>query len=99
VKAKIAFLTLLSVLVAVVAFWLVPVASAASPEQDCQAAGGVYTHDGPNSTCVISNQQPVGNSDNTKGTTTTETGPGKSDPNSDTTSCTGITNPSGSRCK
>jgi hypothetical protein len=77
----------------------VPAGQAASPAQECQAAGGVYTADGPNSTCVINNQEPVGNSGNTKGTTTTETGPGKSDPNSDTTSCTGVTNPSGSHCK
>jgi hypothetical protein len=76
-----------------------PAGQAASPAQDCANAGGTYYPDGPNSRCVISNQEPVGNSDNTKGTTTTETGPGKSDPNSDTTSCTGITNPSGSHCK
>ena len=98
-KAKIAFLTLLSVFVAVVAFWLVPVASAASPAQECADANGTYIADGPNSRCVIDNTQPVGNSGNTKGTTTTETGPGKSEPNSDTTSCTGVSNPSGSHCK
>jgi hypothetical protein len=76
-----------------------PAGQAASPAQDCANAGGTYYADGPNSRCVIDNTEPAGNSDVRKGTTTTETGPGKSEPNSETTSCTGVTNPSGSHCK
>jgi len=63
---------------------------AASPAQDCAAAGGTYTAAGPNSSCTFPGD-PVGNSDNTKGGSS-DTGPGKSDPNSDTTTCTGVNN-------
>src|SRR5690349_16416852 len=41
-------------------------AQAASPAQDCEAAGGTYTAAGPNSTCTFPGE-PVGNSSNTKG--------------------------------
>jgi hypothetical protein len=63
---------------------------AASPAEECAAAGGTYTAAGPNSTCTMPGE-PVGNSSNTKGGSET-TGPGKSEPNSDTTVCTGVNN-------
>jgi hypothetical protein len=44
-------------------------ALAASPAEDCAAAGGTYTAAGPDSTCTIAGT-PVGNSDNTKGGST-----------------------------
>lgn len=61
-----------------------------SPAQECEQAGGTYIHDGPNSTCTYPGT-PVGNSDNTKGGSQT-TGPGKSEPNSETENCTGVNN-------
>lgn len=67
-----------------------PGAYAASPAQECEAAGGTYTHAGPDSTCVLPGT-PVGSSSNTKGGSSTS-GPGKSEPNSDTTTCTGVNN-------
>jgi hypothetical protein len=65
-------------------------ALAASPAEDCAAAGGIYTAAGPDSTCTIAGT-PVGNSDNTKGGST-DTGPGKSQPNEEVTTCTGVNN-------
>jgi hypothetical protein len=62
----------------------------ASPAQECMAAGGTYTAAGPNSSCTLPGA-PVGNSDNTKGGSET-TGPGKSEPNSETVTCTGVNN-------
>ena len=56
-----------------------PVAYAASPEQECVAAGGTFVHAGPGSSCTFP-AEPVGNSDNTKGGSETS-GPGKSEPN------------------
>jgi hypothetical protein len=71
-------------------FVLAPVTFAANPAQDCTDAGGTYVADGPNSTCTFPGD-PVGNSANTKGGSQ-DTGPGKSEPNSDTTTCTGVNN-------
>ena len=85
-------LFIVTVVAALVAAILVfsPLTYAASPAQDCAAAGGTYTAAGPNSTCTIPGA-PVGNSSNTKGGSSTA-GPGKSEPNSDTTTCTGVNN-------
>jgi hypothetical protein len=66
------------------------IALAASPAEECAAAGGTYTAAGPDSTCTIAGT-PVGNSDNTKGGST-DTGPGKSQPNEEVTTCTGVNN-------
>jgi hypothetical protein len=63
---------------------------AASPAQECAAAGGTYNPDGPNSSCVIPGDQ-VGNSGNTKGGSS-DTGPGKSEPNEELVNCTGVNN-------
>jgi hypothetical protein len=64
---------------------------AANPEQECEADGvSTYIHDGPNSTCSTPGE-PVGNSDNTKGGSV-DTGPGKSEPNEEVTTCTGVNN-------
>jgi hypothetical protein len=63
---------------------------AASPAQDCAAAGGTYTAAGPDSSCTFPGA-PVGNSDNTKGGSS-DTGPGKSEPNEEVTNCTGVNN-------
>ena len=63
---------------------------AASPAQDCAAAGGVYDAAGPESSCNFEGEQ-VGNSDNTKGGSQV-TGPGKSEPNKEETTCTGVNN-------
>ena len=63
---------------------------AASPAQECAAAGGTYTAAGPDSSCTFPGE-PVGNSDNTKGGSS-ETGPGKSEPNEEETICTGVNN-------
>jgi hypothetical protein len=87
------FLFALSLTVVLVAAILVfsPVTYAANPEQECEATpGNVYVHDGPNSTCTTPGE-PVGNSDNTKGGSQTS-GPGKSEPNSEETVCTGVNN-------
>jgi hypothetical protein len=86
------FLIALSSTAALVAVLLVlaPVSYAASPAQECTAAGGTYTAAGPDSTCTFPGT-PVGNSDNTKGGAT-ESGPGKSEPNSEETVCTGVNN-------
>jgi hypothetical protein len=86
------FLFVLSLTAVLVAAVLVfsPVTYAASPAQDCAAAGGVYTAAGPDSTCAFP-ADPVGQSDNTKGGSQTS-GPGKSDPNSTDTTCTGVNN-------
>jgi hypothetical protein len=68
-----------------------PVAYAANPEQECEADGvSTYFHDGPNSRCVTPGDQ-VGNSSNTKGGSV-DTGPGKSEPNEEVTTCTGVNN-------
>ena len=85
-------LFIVTVVAALVAAILVfsPLTYAASPAQDCAAAGGTYTAAGPNSTCTFPGA-PVGNSSNTKGGSAT-TGPGKSQPNSDETVCTGVNN-------
>ena len=69
---------------------LSPVSYAASPKQECEAAGGTYNAAGPNSTCTMPGQ-PVGNSHNPKGGST-DTGPGKSKPNEEVTTCTGVNN-------
>jgi hypothetical protein len=82
-------LCLMAVLAAAI-FVLAPVTFAASPAQDCAAAGGTYVANGPNSTCTMAGT-PVGNSDNTKGGSQAS-GPGKSDPNTTTTTCTGVNN-------
>ena len=63
---------------------------AASPAQECTAAGGTYTPAGPNSSCTFPGT-PVGNSDNTKGGSS-DTGPGKSEPNEEVITCTGTNN-------
>ena len=65
-------------------------ALAASPAQECAALGGTYEPAGPNSTCTIPGT-PVGNSANTKGGST-DTGPGKSEPNEEVVTCTGVNN-------
>jgi hypothetical protein len=83
------FLCLTAVLVAAI-FALAPITFAASPAQDCTAAGGTYVSAGPDSTCTLPGT-PVGSSDNTKGGSETS-GPGKSEPQSDTTTCTGVNN-------
>jgi hypothetical protein len=82
----------LSSTVAFVAVILVfsPATYAASPAQDCAALGGTYDAAGPDSSCNFAGE-PVGNSDNTKGGSQ-ETGPGKSEPNSTETTCTGVNN-------
>jgi hypothetical protein len=67
-----------------------PATFADSPAQECAAAGGTYTAAGPDSTCTMPGT-PVGNSGNTKGGST-ETGPGKSEPNEEETICTGVNN-------
>jgi len=67
-----------------------PLSYAASPAQECVAAGGTYTAAGPDSTCTFPGT-PVGNSDNTKGGST-DTGPGKSEPNEEIVTCTGVNN-------
>jgi hypothetical protein len=82
-------LTMAGILVAAILVFS-PVTYAASPAQECEAAGGSYTAAGPNSTCTFPGT-PVGNSSNTKGGSSTS-GPGKSEPNSETTSCTGVNN-------
>jgi hypothetical protein len=82
-------LSLAAVLAAVVLAFS-PATYAASPAQDCATAGGTYNAAGPNSTCTFPGE-PVGNSSSTKGGGAT-TGPGKSEPNSDTTTCTGVNN-------
>ena len=61
---------------------------AASPAQECAAAGGTYTAAGPDSSCTFPGD-PVGNSDNTKGGSS-DTGPGKSEPNEEVITCTGV---------
>ena len=66
------------------------IGSAASPAQECTAAGGQYVAAGPDSSCTFPGA-PVGNSDNTKGGSV-ESGPGKSEPNSEETVCTGVNN-------
>jgi hypothetical protein len=81
------FLCLMAALAAAI-FVLAPVTFAASPAQDCTSAGGTYVANGPNSTCTFPGT-PVGNSANTKGGSQTS-GPGKSEPNSTTTTCTGV---------
>jgi len=63
---------------------------AASPAQDCAAAGGTYTAAGPDSSCTFPGD-PVGNSDNTKGGSS-DTGPGKSEPNEEVINCDGVNN-------
>ena len=63
---------------------------AASPAQECTAAGGTYVAAGPDSSCTFPGT-PVGNSDNTKGGSS-ETGPGKSEPNKEEVTCTGLNN-------
>ena len=85
-------LVALSGITVLVAVMLVFAASgyAASPAQDCAAAGGTYTAAGPDSTCTFPGD-PVGNSGNTKGGSETS-GPGKSEPNSEETVCTGVNN-------
>jgi hypothetical protein len=67
-------------------------AQAASPADECTAAGGTYTAAGPDSTCTFPST-PVGNSDNTKGGSV-ETGPGNSDTSTheDEEICTGVNN-------
>ena len=67
-----------------------PVGYAASPAQECAAAGGTYVPAGPDSSCTFPGT-PVGNSDNTKGGSQTS-GPGKSEPNETETTCTGVNN-------
>ena len=67
-----------------------PATYAATPAQECAEAGGTYTAAGPDSSCDFP-AEPVGNSDNTKGGSQV-TGPGKSEPNSDETICTGVNN-------
>jgi hypothetical protein len=67
-----------------------PSVFAASPEQECTAAGGTYEAAGPDSSCTFPGT-PVGNSGNTKGGSET-TGPGKSEPNEEETICTGVNN-------
>jgi hypothetical protein len=87
------FLFVLSSTAALVAVILVfaPATYAANPEQECEADGvSTYVHAGPDSSCVTPGEQ-VGNSDNTKGGEQT-TGPGKSEPNSEETECTGVNN-------
>jgi hypothetical protein len=67
-------------------------ALAASPADECAAAGGVYEAAGPDSTCTIPGT-PVGKSDNTKGGSQ-ETGPGNSDTSTheEEEICTGVNN-------
>jgi hypothetical protein len=84
---RVAFIASLLV-AAVLAFS--PATFAASPAQDCAAAGGTYVAAGPDSSCTFPGT-PVGNSSNTKGGSET-TGPGKSEPNSEETVCTGVNN-------
>ena len=68
-----------------------PVTYAASPEQECEADGvSTYVHAGPDSTCTTPGEQ-VGQSGNTKGGSV-DTGPGKSEPNEEVTTCTGVNN-------
>jgi hypothetical protein len=68
-----------------------PAAFAASPAQECESDPAcTYVAAGPDSTCTCEGT-PVGNSDNTKGGSQ-ETGPGKSEPNSDEEICTGVNN-------
>jgi hypothetical protein len=67
-----------------------PASFAASPAQECTSNGGSWTAAGPDSSCTYPGT-PVGNSDNTKGGSSTS-GPGKSAPNSDTSTCTGTNN-------
>ena len=83
------FLFILSLLVAAILAFS-PATFGASPAQECAAAGGTYVAAGPNSTCSFP-ATPVGNSGNTKGGSQTS-GPGKSEPNSETTTCTGVNN-------
>ena len=82
----------LSALAGLVAAILVfaSVGTAASPAQECTDAGGQYLAAGPDSSCTMPGEQ-VGNSDNTKGGSV-ESGPGKSEPNSEETTCTGVNN-------
>ena len=86
------FLFALSSTAALVTVILVvsPATYAASPEAECVADGGTYVAAGPESSCTFAGE-PVGNSDNTKGGST-EAGPGKSEPNSTETVCTGVNN-------
>lgn len=83
-------LSAIAVLAAVILVFA-SVGYAASPEQECEADGvSTYTHAGPNSTCVTPGE-PVGKSDNTKGGEV-DTGPGKSEPNEELDTCTGVNN-------
>ena len=86
------FLFLLGLTAVLVAALLVfaPVGYSANPADECAAAGGTYVAAGPDSTCTFPGE-PVGNSDNTKGGSETS-GPGKSEPNSTETTCTGVNN-------
>ena len=86
------FLFALTSTVALVAVILVvsPATYAASPAAECELAGGTYDAAGPESSCIFAGE-PVGNSDNTKGGSQV-TGPGKSQPNSEETICTGVNN-------
>jgi hypothetical protein len=86
------FFFTLSVIAALVAAVMVfsAVGYAASPAQDCATAGGTWVAAGPDSSCSFAGD-PVGNSGNTKGGSSAS-GPGKSDPNSTETTCTGVNN-------
>ena len=83
------FLTLTAMLLTALLVFS-PLSYGASPRQECEAAGGTYNAAGPNSSCTMPGE-PVGNSHNTKGGSV-KTGPGKSEPNSETTTCTGVNN-------
>jgi hypothetical protein len=87
------FLYALSSTVALVAVILVfpPATYADSPADKCEIGTNcTYTAAGPESTCDCPGDQ-LGQSDNTKGGSTT-TGPGSSEPNSVETTCTGVNN-------
>jgi hypothetical protein len=84
------FVLAIAAVLATAMFVFSPLSYAASPAQECEAAGGTYTPAGPNSTCTFPGT-PVGNSSNTKGGST-DTGPGKSEPNEEITTCTGVNN-------
>jgi hypothetical protein len=85
-KAKIALLTLLGLIAAIVAIY-VPLAGASSPEQQCSDSGGIYIKDPPNNYCEYPGTAPGNNQGGVTmgGTTTSDIG--QSPPHETTSTC------------
>jgi hypothetical protein len=67
-------------------------AAAANPEQDCVAAGGVWTKDPPNNHCEFPGTPPGKNKGGVTKDQETVSGPGKSEPNKETEECKVVNN-------